>query len=298
MQKYPRILLLFCFFAHSSFPRAYQLTARKATVGFFSTFNTVLGALYFYDESSECDGLIVDFKESGVFYDQDCGPNWWEYYFEPIRLGILDEIQRQFSEDDKIELSLFAQFEISGAQGNELIRKYIHLKSHVQQKIDAFVTAHFKNSKIIGIHYRGTDKKIEASCVPYETVSAMLQSEIEDDDVIFFVATDDALFLEHMHKEFSGRVCAIDAIRSTDGKPIHYPPSKHMYKKGEDALLDCILLSKCTKLYKMASNLSDTSMKFNPTVPVVHLNELSGRFLAFRRGIEERENALLYKKKT
>jgi hypothetical protein len=46
-----------------------------------------------------------------------------------------------------------------------------------------------------------------------------------------------------------------------------------MYKKGEDAVIDCVLLSRCSKLYKMASNLSDTSCKFNPLISVTNLNK-------------------------
>jgi hypothetical protein len=95
--------------------------------------------------------------------------------------------------------------------------------------------------------------------------------DLQKENIKIFVATDEEPFLEFMQKKFPGKVAAIDAIRSKNGAPIH-TSARNGYKKGEDALIDCILLSKCSKLYKMASNLSDVSMRFNPFVPVIHLN--------------------------
>ena len=75
-----------------------------------------------------------------------------------------------------------------------------------------------------------------------------------------------------MRIKFAEKVIYLDAIRSRDGTALHTSKVYDKYTLGEDALVDCLLLSKCTKLYKTASNLSDTAVKFNPNIPYVNLS--------------------------
>ena len=61
-----------------------------------------------------------------------------------------------------------------------------------------------------------------------------------------FVATDEEPFLQFMKTKFRRRLVYYkDAYRSDDGQPLHFNQALSAYKKGEDALLDCLLLSKC-----------------------------------------------------
>lgn len=259
--------------AHNTLlPAIYKLTHPLYNPGFFSVFHTVLGALDAHDRSS--NGLIVDFEDQGLYYDARYGPNWWEYYFEPINFSYNNQPQEKLPTYKKINFALITEFEMSRARGYELIQKYIRLKPHIQDKLDTFVQQYFAGQRAIGIHYRGTDKKSEEPTVPYETVAHYLDLEIsEHNNIKIFVATDDAHFLAFMRKRFPEKVIALDAIRSQDQNPVHFPHSENAYQKGEEALLDCLLLSRCAKLYKMASNLSNCSAKFNPSIPVVNLNQ-------------------------
>lgn len=270
------ISFLFCFacIPTMTLSTAYKLTHPLYNPGLFSVFNTVLGALDYYETTPSCEGLAVDFGNQGLFYDDTHGTNWWEYYFEPIQLKKVDGVitEEKFPTYKKITLSLAAEFKMSRERGSELIKKYVRLKPHVQKRLDTFMEKHFKDN-VIGVHYRGTDKKSEASTLSYEEVASSLEKEIDSDEhTKIFVATDDENFITYMQTRFPGKIICLDAIRSHDDKPIHYPRSNDMYKKGEDAVIDCLLLSRCSKLYKMASNLSDTSCKFNPLLSVTNLN--------------------------
>ena len=134
----------------------------------------------------------------------------------------------------------------------------------------------FTGYRVIGVHYRGTDKVGEVAAVQYSVIIALIQAEIEiDPDIKIFVATDEQRFLKEMCKNFPGKVVAIDAIRSTNGYPVHYPSHRGAvnYQKGEEALVDCIVLSQCSKLYRTSSNLSSASMRFNPTLEVIVLSK-------------------------
>lgn len=218
-----------------------------------------------------CTGLIVDFGNQGIYYDHAYGPNWWQYYFEPIMINVAAP-SKIFSNQDLYSFALSSLYQMSCERGNELIKKYIRIKPHLQKKIDNYLGTLFKNDKVIGVHYRGTDKVVEAPPLPYDIVVKCIKNEVEKDkNIKIFVATDEERFLQTMIKNFPGKVIFIDTHRSTDGKPVHYS-SYSNYRKGEDALVDCILLSLCCKLYRTSSNLSAASTRFNTSLEVVLLN--------------------------
>ncbi len=251
---------------------SYRLGNSNCQQGFFSIFHTVLGALDFYETNEECTGLVIDFGTNDYYYDPSYGSNWWEYYFEPIKLGMVDTVDKDFVTYKNIIFSNIGQFLLPLDHAHELINKYIKIKPAIQNKVDSFVQEHFDSKKVIGVHYRGTDKKSEAPKVPYEYVANLLKREyITDPAIYFFVATDDQLFLDFIKTIFPHKIIYIDALRSCDDHNVHSAACESPYKKGEQALMDCLLLSRCSKLYKTASHLSDCSIKFNPALPVVHI---------------------------
>ncbi len=255
---------------------SYILTHRPGSGALFSVFHTVLGALDFMETNSDCSGLQVNVKdESFYYYDKEYGENWWEYYFEPIDLGQKTDVVKKFPHCKKIAFALNSEFHMSRKRGNELIQKYIFLKPRVQDRINNFYEINFQGNYVIGVHYRGTDKCCDADVVPYKDVYEHLQPIIKNHrNYKIFVATDDYYFLTYMNAHFPGSIIAINAIRSDKGTGVHneFDKKNRNYKKGEDAVVDCILLSKCNLLLKTSSNLSNCSIKFNPNIPVINLN--------------------------
>ncbi len=271
----PLSLLVYFLWVSAVFGQNYYLlTHRPEDAGFFSIFHTVLGALDFMETSNSCCGLRVDFEDEGIYYDKEYGENWWEYYFEPIDIGKKTDTVKKFSGDEQSFFTLNSEFNMSRKRGHELIRKYVFLKSHIQSRINNFYENNLQGNCVIGVHYRGTDKCIEAGIVPYKDVYERLQTIIKDrHNYKIFIATDDYYFLIYMNVHFPGRIVAIDAIRSDEGTAVHVTEQNLNYKKGEDAIVDCILLSKCDLLLKTSSNLSNCSIKFNPNIPVIELNK-------------------------
>ncbi len=60
--------------------------------GMFAVAQCMLGVFHEY-ESKNYGGINVDFGEVGCYHDPAHGPNWWNYYFEPVHEG--DEAGRQ-----------------------------------------------------------------------------------------------------------------------------------------------------------------------------------------------------------
>jgi hypothetical protein len=256
---------------HANEPR-YVLHSPAYNPGMFSLFSTVLGFLDFYEEKGS--PIEVDFEKKGVYYDKKKGPNWWSYYFEPISFGKkgADAIEISDAQQSSFADKILSQ--MSREEGHRLIEKYIRIKKPLQKKIEAFANKHFKDQFVIGIHYRGTDKISESPRIEYEELYQEIDRAITDKtDFKLFVATDEVAFLDSISNRYKGKVVAIDAIRSSSGKAIH-ASRKNAYQKGEEALLDCVLLSKTDLLIRTPSNLSACSALFNPIIPVILLSKL------------------------
>jgi len=70
--------------------------------------------------------------------------------------------------------SMSSEFAMSREHANKLIRKYVFLKPHIQSRINNFYETNLKGNYAIGIHYRGTDKSLEADIVSYKDVYEQL----------------------------------------------------------------------------------------------------------------------------
>jgi hypothetical protein len=238
------------------------------SAGFGAIFSTVLAALDLYDQGA-CVGVKIDLNE-GLYLDKDYGPNYWEYFFEPINIGDETVSQHVFSENEVFMLAS-AGFQISRQRAYELIQKYVHLKPHVKQKIDRFIKKSFKDYFIIGIHHRGTDKNLEAPIVPYANtmmhVSSFISNLPKGTKYRIYVATDDHHFLNYVCHFYPKKVVFNDFVRSKDEYPIHYNDGiyRNNYQKGEEAIIDLLLLARCKVLFYPAfSTFSMTATKFNP----------------------------------
>ncbi len=272
------LVFLYCLFALQccSAQTVYLLTTRIDNAGFFSVFNTVLGALEFCEQHNAM--LAVDLQEDRFYCDTAKGPNWWSYYFDQPRMPLQkspDNIKK-FKEWQKIVFSVESHSILSRKRAYELIQRYIRVNKPIQELVDTFYHNHMEGFYMIGIHYRGTDKVTEAPSVTYEQVTETLNSQLEsiqtEKPIKLFIATDDQLFLDYMHTLYGSQLCAWNALRSTNTQAVHTNASLNNYKKGEDALIDCLLLSKSDFLIRTASNLSDVATKFNPDMPVVQLS--------------------------
>jgi hypothetical protein len=244
--------------------------------GLFSAFATVLGLLEHYDKwQGRYAGVRIDFGNEGLYYDPSAGNNWWEYFFERIDIGSERSAPRTVIDtDEHFYFARRAERTMARARGFALIDRYIRPKQYIRAKAEAYVRANFDGAFVIGIQYRGTDKVEDAPRVPYETVHAAIVDVLNRAGATrfkLFVATDEQAFVDCMHVRFPGKVHCLEMVRSIDGRPIDRIQGDNL-KKGEDAIMDCLLLSRCDCLVRTASNLSLCATFFNPDLPVVLLN--------------------------
>jgi hypothetical protein len=241
----------------------------------FSVFMTVLGLIQFYDQS-HCAGIKINFDQHGLYFDPNRGDNWWAYYFQPIESAKLVCSWTQVSKKLKRKFTKAGLQKISRDEAHRLIQQYIRVRPEIQEKVDRFVESQFGKANVIGVHYRGTDKRSEAPRVPYHRVLQQIEQvarSFPQDDYLLFVATDERSLLSAVQERYPGKVICTDAMRSDNFHPVH-KTYKNSYNTGEEALIDCLLLSKCGLLIRTASNLSTCAGYFNPRLPILDLNFL------------------------
>lgn len=248
----------------------FVLDLKRNDYGLFSCFTMVLGTLEAY-ETGIYQGIWINFGKNGAYYDPALGPNWWEYYFKPIRLGQLDAPLPRSTRSQAHKMARLGR-RLTPERAYELISRYIQLQGDIQEEIDQFAKKEFANCHVIGIHYRGTDKVTsgEAVKVNYDAVADEIKRHLAEKglaDFKIFIATDETPFIDYLSALFPGKIVYTQAQRSSDNLPVHMKAQKP-YKVGREAIVDALLLSKTAYLIRTKSNLSLCSTFFNPNLPV------------------------------
>ncbi len=270
--------------------------------GLFSEFFSVLGALR-YAEQHGAAGVQVEFT-SDLYRDPTRTANWWSYFFAPlmwlgpprpdapvVRAGSwtkfgphawndswTTQIIPRNSGNGRRPYPIDSLAEMHAAAS--LTARHIRLQPELLARLETLWTAHTAPGDfVVGLHYRGTDK---VDAYPYRTPDYRLYAE-QLERVLdrhqpkawrVCVATDETEFIGWAVGRYGDRVFfQPEAPRLSSGDAAARRTGTHKnlaipgYLKGETAVLDCLLLSRCHHLIKNRSSLSDISLAFNATLP-------------------------------
>jgi hypothetical protein len=228
-------------------------------------------------------GLLPQFRFS---YPDD--PRSRDYFAGLFRIrGSPEGPVRFIAIGSIIELDLGKNYDglMTIGLAHQLIEQYLVVNEDVLREVDEFCRERLAGNRAVGVHYRGTDKFQESSLVPYDRVRRNIEHYLR----LFprtervFVSTDDAQFLDYLRSISLQRplVWRDDAIRSRDGRPVHESSDTDKFKVNRDAIVNCLILSRCEALVKTASILSGWSKLFNPRLPVVMLSQPGSEYLWF-----------------
>ena len=175
------------------------------------------------------------------------------------------------------ELGFSIEPDLTIKQAHDIFFETVIVKTSIQKEADDFVNTYFGDKSILGVHYRGTDKGTEAPRVQYESTRNAICAAIGANPSIagVYIATDEHTFLEYMQRNFNARTIysRIDSVRSKDGTAVHLSRSRPANTDiGRDALVNCMILSRCRTLVRCSSFLSAWASVFNPAVNVILLN--------------------------
>jgi len=244
---------------------------------------------------------VVNFNKSGAryFYDPEFGDNVWEYYFLPIMGVRYADVKRllntgrihpdmihsdkpgdvlEWHTSDPERIATFWAKDIprdraawmaeKRALGREYVAKYIHVKKHISSKVEGFADEHIKPQYTIGVHIRGTDFAYAEPTKPADYFQEIheLARQHQMADFKIFLATDQSQYVELFRQEFNSKIITYPSLRSSSDVAPFKLRGVSPYQKGEDVLVDTLLLSKCNYLLKCAAAGGEFALWFNSSL--------------------------------
>jgi hypothetical protein len=245
----------------------------KSSVGLGAKLEWCLEILAYCHEH----GLIPQFKFS--YPNSAKSEDYFGKFFKLKEIIVEDKTVRFTTINSIIELNLGKDYDriLTIELATYLIHKYLAVQDDVLSEVESFCQQHFADRRVVGVHYRGTDKGKESPIVPYDTVKRNIENylKLRPETNCVFISSDDINFIEDMEGARVGRpiIYRNDSLRSRDGNSIHESADTNKYEVNRDAIINCLLLSRCDALLKTPSILSGWSKLFNPKLPVVVLNQ-------------------------
>ncbi len=262
------------------FSRSLSLEIYAPGIGFFAHLNWRLHTAGFCQHRQLSPLLSAT---SPQYRDPTRSSNWLSYYFDAAP----QTAEPDFRISDLNQLRIGSRSGLSSIEvAAELRRKYLPVKTEITKKVEIFVARRMLGRTTLGVHFRGTDKKGEAERVSWERVQQTIENYLRRNPAIdcLFVASDEAPFINFIEQAFPNLLVIShdDRFRSATNRPFHMDDhGEDNYGKGEEALMNCLLLSRCSALIRTTSFLSAWASIFNPDLPIILLNRPYDSFLWF-----------------
>lgn len=168
-----------------------------------------------------------------------------------------------------------------------IIHSFVRPRAYLRHKANAFFAEHIGGQEVIGVHVRGTDAVSKHERRDYRQGSLDLQRFAraiadllrEQPHARVLVATDAEASLTFLRDVFGDSVVAYDAVRHGEGEPAGQGPTgcimpayvaadrDRAAQNGEDAVVEYLLLSRCSHLVHNGASLAVTALLGNPALP-------------------------------
>ncbi len=235
--------------------------------GMFSNLHYVLKHIIYAKKRKYT--IYVDMENFPTIYNEKIkvnkSSNAWRYYFRKYYKKNLNKIYKKknykFSDEINLDTSKINQKEYKNYKyilTNNLINKTIVRNALLFEK------KNFKNKKIIGVHFRGSDQK-RAALHPFPPTIKQVKTELDKvykkNSKIFLVTEEKKIWkkLKHYYKE---NLIEFNSFKSDHDIFSIYPRKLHRYKLGYENLVNMILLSKVDHLIHSNTNFSAMSIHF------------------------------------
>lgn len=174
------------------------------------------------------------------------------------------------------DLGLMSRYRVKLRDAHSLFNRYVGIRREIIDEVDDRAGRMFGGSRVLGLHYRGTDKWMEAPRSAYKDVRGKVVRFLRCNPSVekLFLATDEADFIEFMRIQDFGIpvVWPEDHEVAIGVRPV-FVTDGDRYRRGREALVTSLLLARCHYCIKTSSYLSAWSKVFNPELPVALLNQ-------------------------
>jgi len=249
--------------------KIFYIIQRSPGGGMFSNLNYVLHHLLIAEKFKFIP--VVDMENYFTLYNEKNSINGtnnsWNYYFESVSKYTLKEVYKSKNviiSDGKTGGNIFFDgFEKLTSEHKKIFNKYIKIKKNLINEKKEFVNKNFKNLKILGVHFRGTDYK-NRERHPYPATKKQITEIIDNLNTKYkydkiFLATEELSYLEYFKKKYPNLIYSSKIF--TNKKQIFFEKFTNniRYKIGKENIIDMLLLSSINHIVGVESNLITTA---------------------------------------
>jgi hypothetical protein len=267
-------------------PIKLEIRVDRSDIGLFAELNLVVYLIIYARSVGAAPNISTD---SELYFDPETGQRDWigqlfDTQWREVKLPGQRTIRRTITTAQQLPRWADRVGQVDLPTANAIALSHLRPKPHLLETVERFIADHLSGS-YLAIHWRGTDKVKEAPSVTLteviDKVSAVLQ-HMHRPPAHIFLASDDQRLIADLRAGFATAlpnvsvVTRSDVIRSLDGQPVHLRSAVTPLERrrmGEEALVDCLLLSRASALVRTASFLSGWASVFEPAVPVYLLNK-------------------------
>jgi hypothetical protein len=241
--------------------------------GFFSVMQMVLFILM-HCEEKRLTPLIS--ARGGIYGDPEGKIDWFSALFETVRTSSeappMQKV-RTSTVRDLVQLGFRQRYEagLRLKSASELFLSHYRPAAHIVDEVSAICKRLEIDKSTLGVHFRGTDKKLEAVPVSWKTFCQLVESTLAENPHLtsIFVSSDEQAFIDFFVAwPFIAPVKVAPAKLLANGSmPIHFSGYPGL-EIGREALVSSLLLSNCGFLVKTPSYLSAWAKIFNPSLSV------------------------------
>ena len=260
----------------------FYIIKRSPGAGFFSNLNFVLHNLYICDQLKMIP--VIDMENYQTFYNCKIKIkntyNSWEYYFKKVSKYNLDEVYKSKNvvfcdkktsikgynkKNYESDFRYFNGFQHLGVKHKKIFNKYIKIDKNIENEAKKLYSQ-FRNKKVLGICFRGSDSKKNAYQPHTPTREQMiyatkkLLNKYKFDKI--YLCTEDSDYLDFFKSNFSNLlIYNKNSPRTTDAIDLfNYPNKKHRYLVGRGNIVDVLTLSKTNHILFSPSNIPYTAL--------------------------------------
>ncbi len=242
--------------------------------GFFSVLQMVLFILMHCEEKRLTPRISARGK---IYGDAQRRVDWFSELFETVpeaRIDVPPNKIRTSKVNDLVHLGFRKKYErqLRIESASKLFLSHYRPAAHIVEEVSSISKALEIGESTLGVHYRGTDKKLEAETISWERFCGIVASALSSHPHLtsIFISSDEPEFIDYfLDWPFGVPVSVAPAKYLASGSvPVHFAGYPGL-EIAREALLSCLLLSQCGFLVKTPSYLSAWSKIFNPTLPVI-----------------------------
>jgi hypothetical protein len=263
----------YCEFGNLNSDKTFYVINRSSHAGIFSYLSFVLNHLLIAKDNGFIP--VVDMENFTNPYNEknkiNNTFNSWEYYFNQTSNYNLEEVYNSknvvFSRNDyhaKMNYMILEEPRFKNFKNKEI---------NINQEYINFVEDYFKknnlnNLNILGIHFRGTSYKTSRGHIfpatkaqmKYHVDKLMLQNKFDK----IFICTEEKSYLEFFKKNYLNKLLYLETYRSNKNDAFKkYQRKNHRYLLGDESIKETLILSKCSTLLYVRSNIINAANFFS-----------------------------------